>query len=65
VKRLPPLHCLQALEAVARLGSVVAAADELCDPADFARPEVRTFVEWLQRAVGSPTGPAEPASATG
>jgi hypothetical protein len=65
VRRPPPLHRLQALEAVARLGSVVAAADELCDPADLARPEVRTFVEWLQRVVRSPAGPAEPASAAG
>ena len=29
LKRVPPLHCLQALDALARLGSVADAADEL------------------------------------
>jgi len=47
VKRLPPLHCLQALEAVARLGSVVAAADELCVTASAISHRLRQFEEWL------------------
>jgi LysR family transcriptional regulator, glycine cleavage system transcriptional activator len=47
VKRLPPLHCLQALEAVARLGSVVAAADELCVTASAVSHRLRQFEAWL------------------
>jgi LysR family transcriptional regulator, glycine cleavage system transcriptional activator len=47
VKRLPPLHCLQALEAVARLGSVVAAADELCVTASAISHRLRQFEQWL------------------
>jgi LysR family transcriptional regulator, glycine cleavage system transcriptional activator len=47
VKRLPPLHCLQALEAVARLGSVVAAADELCVTASAISHRLRQFENWL------------------
>jgi DNA-binding transcriptional LysR family regulator len=47
MKRLPPLHCLQALEAVARLGSVVAAADELCVTASAVSHRLRQFEAWL------------------
>ena len=47
MKRLPPLHCLQALEAVARLGSVVAAADELCVTASAISHRLRQFEAWL------------------
>lgn len=47
MKRLPPLHCLQALEAVARLGSVVAAADELCVTASAVSHRLRQFEVWL------------------
>jgi DNA-binding transcriptional LysR family regulator len=47
VQRLPPLHCLQALEAVARLGSVVAAADELCVTASAISHRLRQFEAWL------------------
>lgn len=47
MKRLPPLHCLQALEAVARLGSVVAAADELCVTASAISHRLRQFEQWL------------------
>jgi len=47
VPRLPPLHCLQALEAVARLGSVVAAADELCVTASAISHRLRQFEVWL------------------
>ena len=47
MKRLPPLHCLQALEAVARLGSVVAAADELCVTASAISHRLRQFEVWL------------------
>jgi LysR family transcriptional regulator, glycine cleavage system transcriptional activator len=47
MKRLPPLHCLQALEAVARHGSVVAAADELCVTASAISHRLRQFELWL------------------
>jgi LysR family transcriptional regulator, glycine cleavage system transcriptional activator len=47
MKRLPPLHCLQALEAVARLGSVVAAADELCVTASAISHRLKQFEAWL------------------
>jgi LysR family transcriptional regulator, glycine cleavage system transcriptional activator len=47
MKRLPPLHCLQALEAVARLGSVVAAADELCVTASAVSHRLKQFEAWL------------------
>lgn len=47
MQRLPPLHCLQALEAVARLGSVVAAADELCVTASAISHRLRQFEVWL------------------
>ena len=47
MKRLPPLHCLQALEAVARLGSVTAAADELCVTASAVSHRLRQFEAWL------------------
>ncbi|MGE5160651.1 MAG: LysR substrate-binding domain-containing protein [Betaproteobacteria bacterium] len=47
MQRLPPLHCLQALEAVARLGSVVAAADELCVTASAISHRLRQFEAWL------------------
>lgn len=47
MKRLPPLHCLQALEAVARLGSVVAAADELCVTASAVSHRLKQFENWL------------------
>jgi DNA-binding transcriptional LysR family regulator len=47
MKRLPPLHCLQAIEAVARLGSVVAAADELCVTASAISHRLRQLEEWL------------------
>jgi DNA-binding transcriptional LysR family regulator len=41
------LHCLQALEAVARLGSVVAAADELCVTASAVSHRLKQFEAWL------------------
>jgi DNA-binding transcriptional LysR family regulator len=47
VKRLPPLHCLQAIESVARLGSVVAAADELCVTASAISHRLRQLEQWL------------------
>lgn len=47
MKRLPPLHCLQAIEAVARLGSVVAAADELCVTASAISHRLRQLEVWL------------------
>ena len=47
MKRLPPLHCLQALEAVARLGSVVGAAEELCVTASAISHRLRQFEAWL------------------
>ena len=47
MRRLPPLHCLQALEAVARLGSVVAAADELCVTASAISHRLRQLEVWL------------------
>ncbi len=47
MKRLPPLHCLQALEAVARLGSMAAAADELCVTASAISHRLRQFEAWL------------------
>src|SRR5512134_252339 len=47
MKRLPPLHCLQAIEAVARLGSVVAAADELCVTASAISHRLKQFEAWL------------------
>jgi LysR family transcriptional regulator, glycine cleavage system transcriptional activator len=47
MRRLPPLHCLQAIEAVARLGSVVAAADELCVTASAISHRLRQLEVWL------------------
>jgi LysR family glycine cleavage system transcriptional activator len=47
MRRLPPLHCLQAIEAVARLGSVVAAADELCVTASAISHRLRQLEMWL------------------
>lgn len=47
MRRLPPLHCLQAIEAVARLGSVVAAADELCVTASAISHRLRQLETWL------------------
>jgi LysR family glycine cleavage system transcriptional activator len=47
VKRLPPLHCLQALEAVARHGSVVGAADELCVTPSAVSHRLKQFELWL------------------
>jgi DNA-binding transcriptional LysR family regulator len=47
MKRLPPLHCLQALEAVERLGSVVGAAEELCVTPSAISHRLRQFEAWL------------------
>jgi DNA-binding transcriptional LysR family regulator len=47
MNRLPPLHALQALEAVARLGSVVAAADELCVTPSAVSHRLRQLESWL------------------
>jgi DNA-binding transcriptional LysR family regulator len=41
------MHCLQALEAVARLGSVVAAADELCVTPSAISHRLRQLEQWL------------------
>jgi DNA-binding transcriptional LysR family regulator len=55
MKRLPPLHCLQALEAVARHGSVVAAASELCVTPSAISHRLRQLEEWLgQPLIGRP-----------
>jgi LysR family glycine cleavage system transcriptional activator len=47
MQRLPPLHCLQALEAVARLGSVVEAAGELCVTPSAISHRLRQLEQWL------------------
>lgn len=47
MNRLPPLHGLQALEAVARLGSVVAAGDELCVTPSAISHRLRQLEAWL------------------
>jgi len=49
VKRLPPLHCLQALEAVARRGTVVDAAEELHVTASAISHRLRQLESWLGR----------------
>jgi len=49
VKRLPPLHCLQALEAVARRGTVVDAAEELHVTASAVSHRLRQLESWLGR----------------
>lgn len=55
MKRLPPLHCLQALEAVARHGTVVAAANELCVTPSAISHRLRQLEEWLgQPLIGRP-----------
>lgn len=55
MKRLPPLHCLQALEAVARHGTVVAAAAELCVTPSAISHRLRQLEEWLgQPLIGRP-----------
>jgi len=41
------MHCLQALEAVARLGSVVAAGDELCVTPSAISHRLRQLEQWL------------------
>jgi hypothetical protein len=54
-RRLPPLNALRAFEAAARLGSFSAAAQELrvtgrqpvAPAANFSRPNVRVFTEWI------------------
>jgi DNA-binding transcriptional LysR family regulator len=51
VKRLPPLHCLQALEAVARRGTVVDAAEELHVTASAVSHRLRQLESWLGRAL--------------
>ncbi|MFO1173399.1 MAG: LysR substrate-binding domain-containing protein [Hyphomicrobiaceae bacterium] len=47
VQRLPPLHALRAFEAVARLGSVTAAADDLCVTHSAVSHQIRQLEEWL------------------
>jgi DNA-binding transcriptional LysR family regulator len=49
LKRLPPLHCLQALEAVARRGAVVDAADELHVTPSAISHRLRQLESWLGR----------------
>src|SRR5262245_11196366 len=49
MQRLPPLHCLQALEAVSRLGSVVAAANELCVTPSAISHRLRQLEGWLDQ----------------
>lgn len=45
--RLPPLHSLRAFEAVARLGSVTAAAEELCVSHSAVSHQLRNLDEWF------------------
>lgn len=47
MQRLPPLHCLQAIEAIARHGSVVAAANELCVTPSAISHRLRQLEQWL------------------
>jgi DNA-binding transcriptional LysR family regulator len=49
LKRLPPLHCLQALEAVARRGAVVDAAEELHVTPSAISHRLRQLESWLGR----------------
>jgi LysR family transcriptional regulator, glycine cleavage system transcriptional activator len=51
VQRLPPLHCLQAIEAIARHGSVVAAADELCVTPSAISHRLRQLEQWLGQSL--------------
>lgn len=51
MQRLPPLHCLQAIEAVARHGSVVAAADELCVTPSAVSHRLRQLEQWLGQSL--------------
>lgn len=51
MQRLPPLHCLQAIEAIARHGSVVAAADELCVTPSAISHRLRQLEQWLGQAL--------------
>ena len=46
-QRLPPLHALRAFEAVARLGSVTLAADDLCVTHSAISHQLRQLEEWL------------------
>lgn len=45
--KLPPLHPLRAFEAVARLGSVTAAAEELCVSHSAVSHQLRNLEEWF------------------
>ncbi|MCU4654999.1 LysR substrate-binding domain-containing protein [Roseibacterium sp. SDUM158016] len=45
--KLPPLHSMRAFEAVARLGSVTAAADELCVTNSAVSHQVAKLEDWM------------------
>jgi DNA-binding transcriptional LysR family regulator len=57
LKRLPPLHCLQALEAVARRGAVVDAAEELHVTPSAISHRLRQLESWLGRPLVARTQP--------
>ena len=48
VVRLPPLHALRTFEAVARLGSVTAAADDLCITHSAVSHQLNKLEEWME-----------------
>ncbi|VCU69087.1 Glycine cleavage system transcriptional activator [Pigmentiphaga humi] len=51
MRRLPPLNSLKAFEAVARLGSVVRAAEELCVSHGAVSKQVLNLERWLGAAL--------------
>ncbi len=56
MRRLPPLNSLRAFEAVARLGSVKAASEDLAVTPQAVSQQIKVLEDWLEKAVVEAAG---------